>query len=421
MIEDQLLYVMNVEKSIGWKEHATASTLSTLEGSSAKEICRVNLESSKEPLDNFLAQSPYYASLSRYYGGPDGIQTNWSRCLGTMGWTAAPMADHFAIVLNRPRYMSNVVSIGPRDYPSVSSGARNDARELRYLAWGLSDPISWNAYEIWHKNRDAFISQLEEYYIEFYTQDSLEAKRMSADAFRYISDEILYAFGQDAALTRFINSVGINADREITTFNPKQLAKMTLDRIQEELPKELETPRSTLAYEALQAAMYTNQPINVLHEIVALLPPESANPYEKTRQQEQVDRILLAALHNDKYVELALSLGAGINSKTNSYGKTPLMYAAQLNEVESMRLLIENGADLNATTDDQSSCPSLERDNRTALMYAAENASTLIALLLEAGANIDAKDSVGNDIKWYLSRNTELSDRERLGVAKLLN
>ncbi len=83
----------------------------------------------------------------------------------------------------------------------------------------------------------------------------------------------------------------------------------------------------------------------------------------------------------------------------NSFGKTALMTAAQINNYKSVKLLIEYGADVNAVTgdgyDDKYSSI-LEHDHRTPLMYAAANSSlAIIELLIENGASIDMTDSEG--------------------------
>lgn len=90
----------------------------------------------------------------------------------------------------------------------------------------------------------------------------------------------------------------------------------------------------------------------------------------------------------------------------NTFGKTPLMYAAQYNQLESARLLLDAGADVNAETiipaDDCNF--TLSKYGMTALHYAVRYSSKdLIELLLEKGANPYAKTSEkhgGRPIDW---------------------
>lgn len=88
----------------------------------------------------------------------------------------------------------------------------------------------------------------------------------------------------------------------------------------------------------------------------------------------------------------------------NSFGKTPLMTAAQYNATDSLALLIDVGADVNAVTGKKKPVGQLYYDRRTPLMYAAANAGLpVIKLLLDAGADIMAQDSKGNRAVDYLT------------------
>lgn len=144
---------------------------------------------------------------------------------------------------------------------------------------------------------------------------------------------------------------------------------------------------------------------------------------------------LMLALRRKEDVKVLLDKGADPN-RSSVYGKTPLMLAAQVNAVSTVKLLLEAGADPNKTTlppneflpstsaQYQSSnlCDyNIHFGNRTALMYAAENASpSLVKILLDAGANIQAVDSSERDVFDYLSRNQQVSEEERLLIDSML-
>ncbi|HEV7284967.1 MAG TPA: ankyrin repeat domain-containing protein [Kaistia sp.] len=128
---------------------------------------------------------------------------------------------------------------------------------------------------------------------------------------------------------------------------------------------------------------------------------------------------LALAVRHPHLVRLLLEAGSPVDSE-NSFGKTPLMYAAQVDNADSVRLLLAAGAAVNARTRSASSCTlRVRRGDRTALHYAAENAGLeLIRLLVEAGADIGARDKAGDEKVGqtpldYLARNTKLSADDR--------
>ena len=107
----------------------------------------------------------------------------------------------------------------------------------------------------------------------------------------------------------------------------------------------------------------------------------------------------------------------------NEFGKTPLMVAAHMNRPDAIRVLIKAGAQLNDTTNpgERSCGGGMERTGRSALTYAAENASPIVMqLLIDAGADAQIKDSKGNALDYYLAMNPRLTPEDRaLGTARL--
>jgi ankyrin repeat protein len=96
--------------------------------------------------------------------------------------------------------------------------------------------------------------------------------------------------------------------------------------------------------------------------------------------------LMVAAKIGDlELVKLLLSRGADINAATHN-GGTPLMFSAIPGNPDIVRLLIEHGADVNAVA----------HFNWTALMVAsAKGHDSVIRLLLENGANANAADVYG--------------------------
>jgi uncharacterized protein YecT (DUF1311 family) len=99
----------------------------------------------------------------------------------------------------------------------------------------------------------------------------------------------------------------------------------------------------------------------------------------------------------------------------NWFNKTYLMLAAHFNDLDAVNSLISEGIDINAVTyvDEENTYSSsdafinnVKRLNRSALTYAAENASLeLIYALIDAGADKTIVDSQGNDLSFYFAQN----------------
>jgi len=114
----------------------------------------------------------------------------------------------------------------------------------------------------------------------------------------------------------------------------------------------------------------------------------------------------------------------------NAFGKTPLMVAAQQNQVKAAKMLLDHGASVERSTF-RKTIESYERemayDARTALMYAASRGSLeLIRLLLDRGADKYAADTKGLRAVHYLvgrgpvAPNPLLSPGEMAEAVKLL-
>ncbi|MEI0518875.1 ankyrin repeat domain-containing protein [Brachyspira murdochii] len=71
-----------------------------------------------------------------------------------------------------------------------------------------------------------------------------------------------------------------------------------------------------------------------------------------------------------------------------------LLEASKNNDLETLKALIENGADVNVKDD----------YNKTALMYASEKGHLeIVKYLLDKGADINAKDNYGKTALMYAS------------------
>ena len=89
-------------------------------------------------------------------------------------------------------------------------------------------------------------------------------------------------------------------------------------------------------------------------------------------------------------VQAALAAGADINERNTTFNDTPLLRAATLGQWDTLRLLLERGADVHAEGGDA----------WTALHWAARNAHTgeeadVVVGLLEEGAKVGARSKSG--------------------------
>ncbi len=144
------------------------------------------------------------------------------------------------------------------------------------------------------------------------------------------------------------------------------------------------------------------------------------------------DSILNIAMNYPEALAYLLEVGFDPNTK-NNFNKTPLMYAAQQNNYESAKLLIDSGANINTgTIIPADHCRyTLRTANMSPLHYAVRYADkNLINLLLDSGASIffDVENKQGHravnieyPIDW-LKRfsNSNLSAEDRVEIKKRL-
>ena len=113
-----------------------------------------------------------------------------------------------------------------------------------------------------------------------------------------------------------------------------------------------------------------------------------SRPIKEIRQIDGTLSNISIAIEHPQALQFLLEQGSDPETR-NPFGKTPLMYAAQYNQLESARLLLEAGADVNAMTiwPEDTCAYTLETSKMTALHYAVRYASPeLIELLLRHGA-----------------------------------
>lgn len=115
------------------------------------------------------------------------------------------------------------------------------------------------------------------------------------------------------------------------------------------------------------------------------------------------------AVEDNRLLSLLLDSGFSPNHQ-NTFGKTPLFYAIQFNNLEGARILLSHGADVNHRYQEEKenkwSCSGIRQWGRTPLMHAAQHADiNVIKLLLENGANSAQTDVLGNSALDYARNN----------------
>lgn len=95
--------------------------------------------------------------------------------------------------------------------------------------------------------------------------------------------------------------------------------------------------------------------------------------------------------------------------EVNWFKKNNLMWAAHFNDYDAVIRLLSEGASLLNVTNTNDDYASVQFLNRSALTYAVENGTTpLIQALINAGADINIKDSKGQTIDSYFKKNKNL-------------
>jgi uncharacterized protein len=129
------------------------------------------------------------------------------------------------------------------------------------------------------------------------------------------------------------------------------------------------------------------------------------------KKSQQLNRALLGAvvMRNKDGVRESLRAGAQVNARDAEHDEAAIALAAKFGDAEIVQLLIDKGANVDARDD----------KGRTALFFAPVGSESF-ACLLAAGADIHAEDHEGNTILIRkISESASLAEVEellRLGI-----
>ncbi len=130
----------------------------------------------------------------------------------------------------------------------------------------------------------------------------------------------------------------------------------------------------------------------------------SQEPIKEESKESGNESLLTFAIAHPELVEVLLKKGFNPNAQ-NAFGKTPLMYAAQFNMLESAKILLKHGAatELTTTATLDTCNYTIKTKNVSALHYAVRYSSKdFIELLLDTGAPTYIQDSNGYTPYDYL-------------------
>ena len=130
----------------------------------------------------------------------------------------------------------------------------------------------------------------------------------------------------------------------------------------------------------------------------------------ESRQKQLNQRLHDSVIMRDnKQVKLLLEQGADVNARNSENSETPLILAIKFADAAIVSFLLEGGAEIDVRHDKE----------RTALFYAPV-LSDKFNLLLSAGANLHIRDNEGNSILMHkISESASLAEVDellRLGI-----
>jgi hypothetical protein len=327
----------------------------------------------------------------RLAGQCEGTIRNYFGCLQQLAILEASLAPQVFLVPSN------------NDQPESKTFRVAEAELERFMkAW--SDQELWNKqkYKEWMTDKERCTPELVDFYIKRLKLEPAKALICAKAAVNGIS--LGYLGSHERALVDSAN----NAVHKM--FSQPQLTCKKMNALPLRAKEELA--------EALRLAILNQADLAVIEDLVKLGAPVNGGR----------ETPLFTAVLRPEVEELLLKAGAKVN-ETNPIGKTALIQAAQYNALESMKILVSAGADINHAmiAVDSEEAQKLNCDynytigSRTPLMYAAWFADyPAINYLIAMGADKAAVDSDGSTALKYLEKNKRITESEKDALAREL-
>ena len=352
LFEDQVLLLFELELPIYRDQPDTGQSFGLFSlgsNNTVNQVCEIEIAPSATLIDSSRGA---IESLAPYANVLSDIMGDVSLCGISIGPARPPstMLDLLSQMLYRPWAQSPRNPLRPA---SVSSDQVGEYLDRLFMMWGYSGLWNYGKYQELLLAESVFEQELADY---FQTEYSLD--RASADELSTI------------AILSFLSR------RFVTTIEDE--------------------------YHDLHRFLLDGGEVSELANFE--LPLE-----DKTSEYRGGgDPILVYAINNPELVSALLDAGFDPDAG-NRFLKTPLMYAAQFDDLDSAKVLLDRGAQINLSTTGFGSCDfTVHTSGNTALHYAARYSGLeLVLTLLESGAHTAAQNNRGQTPHDYLLQDYE--------------
>lgn len=315
-----------------------------------------------------------------------------------------------------------LAAIVPDPVKHEKEKAQAEAKSESYGSVSFSVPNirHWSKQGNWEKRLYAELqaaradaeTAMAQYYVSTFRVDEKKARLASL----YHIEQLINAYAQQYDATSFSRYMSAcfttdHLDKYLRTYTIPDSACAN--------DRHVEKSKALTLRRFLGLAIVDQYPTEVIKKLIADGAELDSKP-EKPDMWERMDTPLMLAAPYPNIVKLLIDAGADVNAK-NNFGKTPLMYAIQERNTQSVALLLDAGANANAETLEDISCTALKAGKRTPLMYAAWHGTPeIVQMLLEKGADIAAKDTKGDTALSYVKLNETLSAEQREALSNTL-